>query len=102
MNDVIPHGEIHEVQITEKNLYAVDELLADTIYEHDFAIADFRKKLTMPSDYQTKLTCLPLFRYWKARKRYLRIYWNSSDAIYRSSENRVFVRRVTPYRTYKR
>ena len=49
MNDVIPHGEIHEVQITEKNLYAVDELLADTIYEHDFAIADFRKKLTMPS-----------------------------------------------------
>ena len=42
MNDVIPHGEIHEVQITEKNLYAVDELLADTIYEHQHAIADKR------------------------------------------------------------
>lgn len=51
MIDVIPHGEIHQVQITEKDLYAVDELLIDTIYNHNFAIADFRKKLTMPSDY---------------------------------------------------
>ena len=51
MTDFIPHGEIHEVQITEKNLYAVDELFTDTIYEHEHAIADLRKKLTMPSDY---------------------------------------------------
>lgn len=51
MTDFIPYGEIHEVQITEKNLYAVDELLADTIYEYQHEIADFRKKLTMPSDY---------------------------------------------------
>lgn len=51
MTDFIPHGEIHEVQITEKNLYAVDELFTDTIYEHQEAIADLRKKLTMPSEY---------------------------------------------------
>ena len=50
-SDFIPHGEIYEVQITEKNLYAVDELFTDTIYEHEHAIADLRKKLTMPSDY---------------------------------------------------
>lgn len=51
MTDFIPHGEIHEVQITDKNLYAVDELFVDTIYEHQHAIADLRKKLTMPSEY---------------------------------------------------
>ena len=51
MTDFIPYGEIHEVQITEKDLYAVDELLTDTIYEHQHAIADLRKKLTMPSEY---------------------------------------------------
>ena len=51
MTDFIPYGEIHEVQITEKDLYAVDELLIDTIYEHRHAIADLRKKLTMPSEY---------------------------------------------------
>lgn len=51
MIDVIPHGEIHEVQITEKNLYAVDELLGDAIYEHQHVIADLRKKLTMPCEY---------------------------------------------------
>lgn len=47
----IPHGEIHEVQITEKNLYAVDELLTDSIFDHDESIADYRKKLSMPSEY---------------------------------------------------
>lgn len=47
----IPHGEIHQIQITEKNLYAVDELFIDTIYDHYESIADFRKKLAMPSDY---------------------------------------------------
>ena len=51
MTDFIPHGEIHEVQITEKNLYAVDELFTDTIYEHEQAIAELRKKLTMPCEY---------------------------------------------------
>lgn len=51
MIDVIPHGEIHEVQITDKNLYAVDELLGDAIYDHYHAIADLRKKLTMPCEY---------------------------------------------------
>lgn len=51
MSDFIPHGEIHEVQITEKNLYAVDELLIDSIYEHQHAISDLRKKLTMPCEY---------------------------------------------------
>jgi hypothetical protein len=71
MIDVIPHGEIHQVQITEKDLYAVDELLVDTIYEHDFAIADFRKKLTMPSDYPDQIFLLASIQILEGKKEIL-------------------------------
>tara|TARA_B110000467_G_C18276637_1_gene455829 strand:+ start:476 stop:730 length:255 start_codon:yes stop_codon:yes gene_type:complete len=72
MIDVIPHGEIHQVQITEKDLYAVDELLVDTIYEHDFAIADFRKKLTMPSDYPDQTFLLASIQILEGKKEILK------------------------------
>jgi hypothetical protein len=72
MIDVIPHGEIYQVQITEKDLYAVDELLVDTIYEHDFAIADFRKKLTMPSDYPDQTFLLASIQILEGKKEILK------------------------------
>lgn len=70
--EVIPHGEIHEVQITEKNLYAVDELLADTIYEHDHAIADLRKKLTMFSEYPDQTHLLVSIQVLEGKKEILK------------------------------
>lgn len=72
MIDVIPHGEIHEVQITEKDLYAVDELLTDTIYAYDFAIADFRKKLTIPSEYPDQTFILASIQILEGKKEILK------------------------------
>lgn len=71
-SDIIPHGEIHEVQITEKDLYAIDELLVDTIYNHDFAIADFRKKLTMPSEYPDQTFLLASIQILEGKKEILK------------------------------
>lgn len=70
--EVIPHGEIHDLQITEKNLYAIDELLADTIYAHDFAIADYRKKLTMFSEYPDQTHLLVSIQVLEGKKEILK------------------------------
>ncbi len=72
IDEIIPHGEIHEVQITEKNLYAVDELLSDAIYDHDFKIADFRKKLTMPNDYPDQSYLLTAIQIEEGKKEILK------------------------------
>lgn len=54
----IPYGEIHEVQINEKELYAIEPLICDAIHAHDVAIADYRKKLGIPSDYPDQVELL--------------------------------------------
>lgn len=69
MTDFIPHGEIHEVQITEKNLYAVDELFTDTIYEHQEAIADLRKSLLCLVSIQIRHIYLLVFRFDKVKSK---------------------------------
>lgn len=57
-DDFIPHGKIHELQITDKELYALEPLICDAIYDNDRNIADFRKKLGIPSDYPDQTTLL--------------------------------------------
>lgn len=53
----IPYGKIHQLQINDKELYAFEPLICDSICEHTRLIADARKKLSIPSDYpnQTEL-----------------------------------------------
>ena len=42
---IIPHGKIHELQISDKEMYAFEPLLLDTIYDYKARIADLRKEL---------------------------------------------------------
>lgn len=54
----IPYGEIHQVQINEKEMYAIEPLICDAIFEHDRAIADYRKKLGIRSEYPDQVELL--------------------------------------------
>ena len=54
----IPFGKIHELQITDKELYAIEPLLCDAVYHYQNAIADLRKKLGIPSQYPNQLEML--------------------------------------------
>lgn len=42
---IIPAGKIHKLQISDKEMYAFEPLLLDTIYEYKQRIADLRKEL---------------------------------------------------------
>jgi hypothetical protein len=42
---IIPHGKIHELQISDKEMYAFEPLLLDTIHDYKARIADLRKEL---------------------------------------------------------
>ena len=42
---IIPAGKIHEIQISDKEMYAFEPLLLDTIYDYKARIADLRKEL---------------------------------------------------------
>lgn len=42
---IIPAGKIHELQISDKEMYAFEPLLTDTVYKYNARIADLRKEL---------------------------------------------------------
>ena len=42
---IIPAGKIHELQISDKEMYAFEPLLLDTIYDYKARIADLRKEV---------------------------------------------------------
>lgn len=42
---IIPAGKIHEIQISDKEMYVFEPLLLDTIYDYENRIADLRKEL---------------------------------------------------------
>ena len=54
----IPFGAIHQIQITDKELYAFEPLLLDAICFYEHKIADLRKKLGIPSEYPNQLGML--------------------------------------------
>lgn len=56
--EFIPYGKIHEVQINEKEMYAIEPLICDAIHAHEVAIADFRKKIGIPSEYPDQIQLL--------------------------------------------
>lgn len=64
----IPYGEIHEVQINEKEMYAIEPLICDAIFEHDRAIADYRKKLGIPSEYPDQVELLASIQSLEGKK----------------------------------
>lgn len=64
----IPYGEIHEVQINQKEMYAIEPLICDAICEHDTAIADYRKKLGIPSDYPDQVDLLASIQSLEGKK----------------------------------
>ena len=43
---IIPAGKIHELQISDKEMYVLEPLLLDTIANHTSRIADLRKQLS--------------------------------------------------------
>lgn len=67
-SEFIPYGEVHEVQINEKEMYAIEPLICDAICEHDRAIADYRKKLTIPSEYPDQVELLALIQSLEGKK----------------------------------
>ena len=64
----IPYGEIHEVQINEKEMYAIEPLICDAIFQHDRAIADYRKKLGIPSEYPDQVELLASIQCLEGKK----------------------------------
>jgi len=64
----IPYGEIHEVQINEKEMYAIEPLICDAIFEHDRTIADYRKKLGIPSEYPDQVELLASIQSLEGKK----------------------------------
>ena len=58
MSDVISASKIHELQISDKELYAFEPLICDAIYDNETKIADSRKKLGIPSEYPDQLELL--------------------------------------------
>lgn len=64
----IPYGEIHEVQINEKEMYAIEPLICDAICEHDRTIADYRKKLGIPSEYPDQVELLASIQSLEGKK----------------------------------
>lgn len=42
-----PFGKIHELQISDKEMYAFEPLLLDTIASYRYRIADIRKELDL-------------------------------------------------------
>lgn len=57
-HEFIPYGKIHEVQINEKEMYAIEPLICDAIHANEVAIADFRKKIGIPSEYPDQIELL--------------------------------------------
>jgi hypothetical protein len=51
MSEFIPAGVIHEIQISDKEMYAFEPVLCDAIYNHKREISDLRKKIGIPSEY---------------------------------------------------
>lgn len=43
--DILPAGEIHELQISDKEMYALEPLLLDSISLYQSRIGDLRKQL---------------------------------------------------------
>lgn len=64
----IPYGEIHEVQINQKEMYAIEPLICDAICEHDRAIADYRKKIGIPSEYPDQVELLSAIQSLEGKK----------------------------------
>lgn len=58
IGEFIPYGEVHEIQINEKEMYAIEPVICDAIYAHEEAIADFRKKLALYPDYLDQIQLL--------------------------------------------
>lgn len=50
MSEITPFGNIHTLQISDKEMYALEPLLLDTITSHKYRIADIRKELTFLLD----------------------------------------------------
>lgn len=57
-SDLMPFGKRHEIQITDKELYAFEPLLHDAVCHYGNKIADLRKKLGIPSEYPDTLLML--------------------------------------------
>lgn len=57
-DNFIPYGKIHELQITDKDLYAFEPVLCDAIYTYKENISDLRKKLTIRSEYPDTVAML--------------------------------------------
>lgn len=54
----IQGGKVHQLQISDKELYAFEPLLCDAICDYKHQIKDFRKKLGIPSEYPDTLGML--------------------------------------------
>ena len=58
----IPAGRIHQLQISDKELYAFEPLLCDAVCDYKHQISDFRKKLGIPSEYPDSAGILVLIQ----------------------------------------
>ena len=64
MLETTSFGNIHTLQISDKEMYALEPLLLDTITSHKYRIADIRKELTFLLDTHAKTSkpCLLKFK----------------------------------------
>ena len=77
--EFIPYGEIHDVQINQKEIYAIEPLICDAICEHDRTIADYRKKLGIPSDYPNQVELLAAIQSLEGKKVILKDFLEQID-----------------------
>ena len=59
-----PFGKIHELQISDKEMYVLEPLLLDAVSNHESRIADLRKELGFLLKHSVKMSCqcLPRFK----------------------------------------
>ena len=77
MSDFIPAGVIHEIQISDKEMYAFEPVLCDAIYNHKREISDLRKRLAYHLSIPTLLVCWLVFSLWKDKLLFWKIFLNN-------------------------
>ena len=65
-------NKIHELQISDAELYAFEPLICDAIHENEQLIADARKKLGIPSDYPNQTELLADIQIYEGKKAILK------------------------------